>query len=882
MALNAGTRLGPYEIVAPLGRGGMGEVYRARDARLDREVAVKVLPPGVATDADRRQRFEREAKAIAALSHPNILAIFDFGVAGGVAYAVTELLNGKTLREYVDAPLPARKAIEFAVQIGRGLSAAHDKGIVHRDVKPENIFVLDDGQVKILDFGLVKSGEERAGTDETRIETDAGTLLGTVGYMAPEQVRGDPVDGRTDLFALGTVLYEMLAGRRAFQRDTPAETMSAILREEPPDLSASRADVPAALDAIVRHCLERNPAERFQSARDLVFSLQAVAHGTGSGSAAVVAHATERKLRLHPREGMAWFLVLALAALAMTLFLKDRASAPAQFVDARFGVTPPERTAFAFPLGAPEGSNGGTISPDGRMLAFVAGEPNLRPQLWVRPLDSLAARALPGTEGAAFPFWSPDSRFIAFFTLGRLRKVPVAGGPAETVTDVPSTARGGTWNKDGVILFATAGSPIFRVSAEGDTPTPITKPDADNSSHQWPSFLPDGKHFLYYASSARALFVASLDGGPARRITHSDTNAIFAPPAQILFVREGSLMAQDIDLTRLELSGEPRAVVQQVSWSVAPWNLGAFSASTNGILTYRRGGGTRTQLTWFDRSGHQLGTLGPVGDYLAPALSPDGKTVAFTRRDDDPAGDIWTIDVARATQSRLTLSTGTDIYPVWAPDGATIVYESTRDGLLARTASSTDAPRRLLGLPSLLIPTQISSDGKSLVFFADMGGTGGFDVFVLPLNGDAKPTRVVQTPVSDVEPQLSPDGRWMAYVSIETGSHETFVQPFPSGRAKWQVPVAGGRQPMWRRDGRELFLVTSERRFYAIEVRPRATTLEFGEPQFLFDMPANTVSVRNSYAPTSDGQRFLVNKLVDATARVPAIDVVFNWQRRTP
>jgi dipeptidyl aminopeptidase/acylaminoacyl peptidase len=346
-------------------------------------------------------------------------------------------------------------------------------------------------------------------------------------------------------------------------------------------------------------------------------------------------------------------------------------------------------------------------------------------------------------------------------------------------------------------------------------------------------------------------------------------------------MREGSLVAQDLDLTRFELTGEVRSVVQQVAWAVAPWNLGAFSVSQTGTLTYRLGGGTHTQFTWFDRAGRALGTVGPPGDYLAPALSPDGSRIAFTRRDDDPAGDIWTIDVARQTLSRVTLGPGTDIYPVWAPDGSTLVFESTEEGLLARAASSTEAPRHLLASPSLLIPTQISSDGRSVIFFADTGGTTGFDIFELPMTGNAKPAPLVQSPVSDVEPQLSPDGRWLAYVTTETGGYETFVQPFRSGGAKWQVPVPGGRQPIWRRDSRELFLVTSDRRLYAIDVKAGAATLEFGEPRFLFDMQANTVSVRNSYAVTADGQRFLVNRLVDPADRMPTINVVVNWQAGT-
>jgi Tol biopolymer transport system component len=875
MSLVTGTRLGPYEILAPLGEGGMGEVYRARDTRLDREVAIKVLPATVALDPDRQGRFEREARAVAALSHPNILAIFDVGVAHGVAYVVTELLNGRTLRDYMDAPLSVRKATDVGVQTARGLSAAHDKGIVHRDLKPENIFILNDGQVKILDFGLAKAIEDRSGTDETRVRTDAGTVLGTVGYMAPEQVRGEAVDPRTDLFSLGAVLYEMLAGRRAFQRDTAAETMSAILREDPPDLSSARADVPPALHAIIRHCLERNAAERFQSARDLVFSLQAVAQGSGPVSP-VGSTASPPPRRVFRREIVGWVLA-GLLAIGLVAMYNRSMGVPAPRA-LRFEVTPPEKTTFAFSLGAPEGSNGGTISPDGKTLVFVAAERMGKAQLWVRSLDSFVARPLPGTEGAGFPFWSPDSRYIAYFTIGRLKKVAVDGGPPETIVDISSTARGATWGSKGTILMATAGSPIFTVPASGGTPTAVTKPDGENSGHQWPSFLPDGTHFIFYSSGARALYVASVDGSPPKRLTNSDTNAIFAPPGQLLFMRDGSLIAQDINLSRLELIGEPRPVAQQVSWSVAPWNLGAFSASNTGVLTYRSGTGMRSQLTWIDRAGRELGTLGPPGDYLAPALSPDGTRVAVTRRDEDPAGDIWTIDVARQTMSRLTLSPATDVYPVWTPDGSSVVYESTQEGLLERAVASTLPPKRLLGLPSLLIPTQVSADGSFVLFFADVGGTTGFDIFTVPRDGTGRLTSIVQSAVADVEPQLSPNNRWLAYVSTETGGFQTFVQPFPSSGAKWQVPVNGGRQPMWSADGRELFIVTGEGRFYTIGVKADvAKGLAFGDPHFLFEMPANITSVRNSYVPTADGQRFLVNKVLAPATRTPAINVIVNW-----
>jgi Tol biopolymer transport system component len=873
MTLTPGTRLGPYEIVAPLGAGGMGEVYRARDTRLGRDVAVKVLPSSVAIDPDRRARFEREAKSVAALSHPNILAIFDFALHDGVACAVTELLEGETLRATLSqGPLSVRRAIDTAIQIGRGLAAAHDKGIVHRDLKPENVFLLSDGQVKILDFGLAKAVAEGAGSENATVAaTDPGTVMGTVGYMAPEQVRGQTVDARADLFALGAVLYEMLSGRQAFHRETAAETMTAILKEDAPELTAGRADLPETLGTIVRHCLERNPAERFQSARDLVFNLQSLAHTAGSGSAAAV-KAVGPRARLAWREGLAWALVAALAIGVGVLIQRSTAARPSAVV--RLQVTAPAQTTWASPLGAPDGSNGGTISPDGTMLAFAAADASGKALLWVRRVDSFTARALPDTDGAAFPFWSPDSRSIGFFTTTKLKKISAEGGAAQTLCEIPTTPRGGSWSERGVILIGTSGSAIRRTTIDGGAPVPVTGLDAQNAGQQWPSFLPDGRHFLFYSASTRAVFVGSLDSPATTRLVASDSNATYAPPGMILFVREGSLLAQGFDVGRLEMKGEAHPIAERVAWAVAPWNLAAFSVSRTGTLTYRLGGGSRTQFAWFDRAGRELATVGPPGDYLAPALSPDETRLAYGRRDDQPAGDIWTLDLGRQTPLRFTFSPDTDVYPVWTSDGSTIIHSSVREGLLARPLGGT-APAKQLFAPtmSMLIPTQVIDNDRVLVFFGDMGTATGFDIFTNPLSGGT-PTAVVQGPLTDAEPDVSPDGRWIAYATTETGNYEVFVQPLPPTGAKWQVSTGGGRQPRWRRDGRELYFVTNDRKFYVVDVRAGAT-FEFGTPGKLFDMPSNTVSVRNSYEPSKDGQRFLVNKLLDTA--MPPINVVVNW-----
>ena len=627
----------------------------------------------------------------------------------------------------------------------------------------------------------------------------------------------------------------------------------------------------------MRHCLERNPAERFQSARDLVFSLQALSSTTGSGPVAAAALTGRSRATLGRREVAAWAIVAALAVALGVGWMSWRRgqTSLAPRVVARFEVDPPDKSAWVATLGAPAGSNSGTISPDGRMLAFVATDTKGKPVLWVRPTDSFSARVLEGTDGAAFPFWSPDSRFLGFFTQTRLKRVSADGGPVQTVTELSSTPRGGSWGSDGVILLATAGSPIWRVAADGGSLTAVSKPDAKNPGHQWPSFLPDGRHFLYYGSGSREVFLGSLEAGSIKALFPSDSNAIFAPPGNILFIREGALFAQPFDVERHELAGEAAPLVTQVSWTIAPWNLGAFSVSGNGTLTYRLYGGNSSQFAWYDRSGRQLQLVGPPGDYGAPSLSPDETKVAFTRRDDQAAGDIWTMDLARQTVSRFTFDAGSDIYPVWSSDGRTIVYESTKDGLFARNADGTGTATHIYATQSSLIPVQALSDRNLLLFFADFGDTTGFDIYTLPLAGDkAKPSAAIRNPVTDSEPMLSPDGRWLAYASVENAEYDVFVQPFPATGAKWQISSGGGRQPAWRRDGRELYLVTNDGRFFVVDVRP-GPTFDFSAPRLLFKMPANTISVRNSYVPSRDGQRFFVNMSLDTA--VPAINVDLDW-----
>jgi hypothetical protein len=653
MALRAGDRLGVYEISSPIGAGGMGEVYRARDPRLGREVAIKVLPAAFNDDADRLRRFEQEARAAAALNHPNILAVHDIGQLDGTPYIVSELLEGEALRERLNSgALPLRKTVEFGIQMARGLAAAHEKGIVHRDLKPENVFITSDGRVKILDFGLAKltyAEPTLAGLSvlpTTPPQTQAGLVLGTIGYMAPEQVRGLTADPRSDIFACGAILYEMLSGNRAFHGDTTPETMTAILKEDPPDLHVGARHIPVAMARIVDRCLEKSPAGRFQSAGDLAFALDGVS--SQSGEAAAVS-ATTPHFR---RERLAWALTVAMLTLAVAAMVipatRYLRRAVVEAPEARLDVTTP-------PTSDPVSL---ALSPDGRTLAFVAS-PQGNPQLWLRPLDSMKAEPLAGTERASFPFWSPDSRSIGFFADGKLKRLDMAGGPAQTLATIASP-RGATWSADGVMLVSGAPRSIARVSATGGELAALLRLEQGQSFHYFPQFLPDGRHFLYTVVGTPAMsgiYVGTIDGAAGRRLLNAVSTAVYVPTGFLLYVREGTLLAQRFDVQRLTLVGEVFQLADDVAFTPST-GAAAISASALGTITYRIGA-TGPALAWFDRTGHQLGLVngpdraGPLG----LELSQDGQRVAVWRTVDGNR-DIYLIEATRGItcQSRIANS----------------------------------------------------------------------------------------------------------------------------------------------------------------------------------------------------------------------------------
>ncbi|MGH9955685.1 MAG: protein kinase domain-containing protein, partial [Pyrinomonadaceae bacterium] len=624
MTIAAGTKLGRYEIRAQLGAGGMGEVYRARDTQLGRDVAVKVLPATFSVDVDRLHRFEQEACAASALNHPNILIVHDIGAHDGAPYVVSELLEGETLRKRIaGAPLAQRRAIVYALQIANGLAAAHEKGIIHRDLKPDNVFITNDGRLKILDFGLAKLTQLDGNQAQTeiptrRVDTDPGVVMGTVGYMSPEQLKGRAVDQRSDIFSFGAILYEMLSGRRAFHGESAAETMSAILKEDPPDLSDTNKTVSPALERLVNHCLEKNPEARFHSARDLAFALEALSGSAPTSTETTVVPTTLAR-RSESRERLAWVVVsgvllLSTLAFAALYFRRAPADTPAA---TRFFIHPPEKTEL-------RGSF--AVSPDGRRVV-LRGIGEGKVILWVRSLDSLTTQPLIGTEEASYPFWSPDSLFIGFFAGGKLKKIEATGGSVQTLCDAPQ-GLGGDWNADGVIIFAPReAETLYRVPAAGGAPVPLTSLDESRQevSHLHPHFLPDGRRFLFLATSPQresmGIYAASLDSKETKLLVNTDVSAAYAAPGYLLFLRDRTLMAQGFDADRLELKGDPTPVAEEVDRLGQGTRFGLFSVSKTGVLVYRGGSSEATQLIWFDREGKQLGTAGPAANYAVPWLS---------------------------------------------------------------------------------------------------------------------------------------------------------------------------------------------------------------------------------------------------------------------
>lgn len=877
MAIQTGSRLGPYEILAPLGAGGMGEVYRAKDTRLDRTVAIKVLPSHLSSTPEARQRFEREARAVSSLNHPHICTLHDVGNQDGVEYLVMEFLEGETLSDRLrKGPLPSDQVLRYAIEIADALDKAHKSGIVHRDLKPGNIMLSKSG-AKLLDFGLAKlqtaasqnvlSGVSTMNTEANKNLTAEGSIVGTFQYMAPEQLEGKDLDSRTDIFAFGVVLYEMLTGQKAFAGTSQASLIAAILEKQPQPISEIQPMTPPALDRVVRICLSKDPDERWQSAHDLMNELKWIREGSSQTGTPVPVSARRKH-----RERLSWSLAaiffLASIALALLYFRHTDPKAPQM----QFSILPPQGTTTQLSV----------ISPDGNHLAMVATDGTGKTGLWVRSLDSLTPRALPETDGAADPFWSPDSGSLGFFTSDKLKKIDISGGRAQTLCDVQEP-RGGSWSSKGMILFSS-NALLHWISSSGGPVTQILKIEPGEEANRWPCFLPDGNHFLFLGDAFRTeqhhLRSGSLDSTKSRILLSSFISDVaYTRAGFILFVRQGELMAQTFDPERLQISGEAFPLAEYVA-EIGPHHQFDFSVSDQGTLAYRTLN-PNSQLTWFDRSGKRLGTAGEPGRLVYLDLSPDENHVAVEQLDADGRnGDIWILDLFRKTKIRFTFDPNWDSYPNWSPDGSRIVFASARDvhgpaeNLYWKNSDGGGSEELLLKSEAYLDPTSWSPDGETVAFNRSQVGANNLDIWFLNL-GDRRPTPFLQTAFNEYDAQFSPDGKWIAYVSDESGKWEVYIQPVSASGGKWQVSTNGGIQPKWRKDGEELFFISGEKKLSAAEIQ-FSSTLKPGIPQTLFPVRVVYFAEHHDYAVSTDGQRFLVNTLPE-DATFGSTNLVFNW-----
>ena len=886
MAVSPGTRLGPYEILAAVGAGGMGEVYRARDTRLDRIVAIKVLPAHLADKPELRERFEREARTIASLNHPHICTLYDIGRQDGTDFLVMEYLEGETLaHRLLKSPLPLDQVLPYAIEIADALDKAHRKGITHRDLKPGNVMLTKSG-TKLLDFGLAKLKQEAAPqTPFSQLPTAAGkdavtqegTILGTLHYMAPEQAEGrtEEIDARTDIFAFGAVVYEMATGVKAFEGRTSASVIAKILEVDPPPIASLQPMAPPALDRVVKRCLAKDREERWQSAHDLWHELKWV--GEGGSQAPMVARPRSPLNNVRIAWSVAAVLLAGLFLGALFYFRR----APADTQSLRFFVSPPGSLA-AFGTTTSGTTAPLAVSPDGHRIAFVAMNTDGKYVLWVRSLDTLTAQALAGTEGASSPFWSPDSRFLGFFAGGKLKKIEASAGPPVTLCDAPNS-RGGTWGQSGVIVFNPANLvALQKVSASGGAPTAATVLAPGEVAHMRPSFLSDGRHFLYrvFAGSVGGpIYVASLDSSERKLLFNADSQDVLYTQGHLLFLRENTLMAQPFDERRLAVTGDAVPIAEQVQTTGTNPPYGLFSASQNGVLAYQAGGDAAgTQLLWFDRTGKQTGVLGDPGAYGQIELSPDGKRALVSLTDQSgPARGIWIFDVARGLRTRFTFDPSDDRTAIWSPDATRVVFNSNRKGLYSlyqKAASGAGAEDVLLEDNLNDAPDSWSPDGR-FILYSVVGKETSLDLFVLPLSGDRKPAPFLTTKFNEDFAEFSPDGRWVAYHSDESGRYEVYVTSFPGAGGKWQISTAGGSRPRWRRDGAEIFYLASDNKLVAAAVNGKGSSFEVGAVKPLFQTRA-VGPLGSPYDVSADGQRFLINTRPEQTAAVP-ITVVMNW-----
>jgi Tol biopolymer transport system component len=881
LAFTAGSCLGSYEVGALLGAGGMGEVYRAKDTKLGRDVALKILPASFTNDPERVARFRREAQVLASLNHPHIAQIHGMEEADGTQFLVLELVDGESLdKRIARGAIPVDEALGIAKQIAEALEAAHEKGIIHRDLKPANIALTKDGSVKVLDFGLAKAVEATGSMSNVSMSptittpammTGIGVVLGTAAYMSPEQAKGRAADRRADIWAFGCVLFEMLTGKRVFEGEDATEVLARIIEREP-DFAALPPMTPPALRRLLRRSLAKDCKRRLADISDARLDIDEALTPVSPENAEAITTGPQRGDRITWLFRAIALVVISALAIPATLYFRRVTGEPV--VTRLDVVTPPTTDPFSFAL-----------SPDGRQLVF-AGNGERGSQLWIRFLDQVIGRPLAGTEGATYPFWSPDGRAIGFFADDKLKRLDLPDGVAQVVADAPG-ARGGTWNRDGVILFGPQVGGLLRVAASGGTPSELTHLAAGEGSHRWPQFLPDGRRFLFMMAMGQArthgVYLGSLEGREPVRLLVAETAGMYVPPGYLLNVVSGTLVAHRFDADR-GVVNDSVPVAQSVGTDDGTFRS-AFSVSDAGVLAHRPGGGGRRQLAWVDRSGKVVGVIGPPDDATPgnPALAPGGRQVAVSRLVQSNM-DIWLVEIGRGIFHRFTFDPATDSQPVWSPDGSRIVFNSIRNGksdLFEKPVDGTTDERPLLATAQDKVPLDWSSDGQVLLYQTQDPKTGS-DIWALPLIGERKPFPVAATSFDEREGQFSPNGQWVAYVSNETGRDEVYVRPFPARGGKVQMSTAGGIDPRWRRDGKELFYVAPDGHLMAAPIQVTGDALNPGAPVRLFRprfATGGNVNIgwlsRPQYAVAADG-RFLMNVSTEDAVALP-ITIVQNW-----
>ena len=883
MPLTSGTKLGPYEIQSPLGAGGMGEVYRAKDTRLNRIVAIKILSAHLSDNPETKQRFEREARAISALNHPSICQLYDIGSQDGTDFLVMEFLEGETLADRLSkGAMPLSEVLKTGTAVAEALAFAHRQGIVHRDLKPSNIMLTPAG-AKLMDFGLAKplsaqttgmsaesaptftAAATMSGSSPLSPLTMAGSVLGTIQYMSPEQIEGKPADARSDLFALGAVLYEMLTGTRPFQGKSQISVASAILEQNPEPITSVQPLTPPSLEHVVSTCLAKNPNERFQSAHDVALALRWIGQ---SGSTTAKSNGT----KIQNRERLAWLMASALAVALVVLvgwWLSSRGKDNTSY--------------FAAPLSFE--AQDVAIAPNGHTVVIVGHLESERSNvLWLYEPGSQEPTRIPNTEGANFPFWSADGRSLGFFGDGKLKRLELAGGSVQTLCDAP-TGRGGTWNMNGDIVFTPnglLGEGLYRISASGGTPTLIASPDRSlkEDSLRWPFFLPDGIHYLYSAINLSgqkdlyAIYVGALNANEKHLVLRTQSNAAYVDPGYVLFYRDHTLFAQRFDLRNLKLSGEPAPLYSDIAFGPRI-SKAVYSASRSGLLVAQKAGVSVSQLVWFDRKGHELGVAVKPGIYGNVALSPNGRFVASDTTDPGSLNtDIYTYDVDSGEAKRLTFDPAIDSMPIWSPDGKRFVFSDNRGAHFDLYLKDSDGAREEQEIPqdgSDRHPNDWSRDGKHILY------ERGADLWYVSLP-DLKPTEFLKATSTLKTARFSPDGKWVAYASSESGKWEIYVTSFPDARGKWQISNGGGTQPLWRGDGHELFYLSTDDKIMGVPVKTGAN-FDPGTPAMLFQAyPRETVAATSEqffYDVSRDGQKFLINTQLKSA--ITPMSVVLHW-----